>query len=62
MKDGRIGSGSAWVVPASMHAPIRQDAVWLAAGKDNAAAGALMKYLKGGEAAPILQSYGYAVP
>jgi len=59
MKDGRIASGSAWIVPASLHAPIRQDAVVLANGKGNAAAGALMKYLKGDKARAIIKGYGY---
>lgn len=61
MKDGRIGSGSAWIVPASMHAPIKQDAVILAAGKDNAAAAALMKYLKSAKATAVIKSYGYEI-
>src|SRR5690606_4740121 len=26
-QDGKIAGGSAWIVPASMHEPIRQDAV-----------------------------------
>ena len=59
MVDGRITKGSAWVVPASLHAPIRQDAVVLAAGKDNAAAAALVAYLKGDKARAIIRSYGY---
>ncbi|MBP8902682.1 MAG: molybdate ABC transporter substrate-binding protein [Thiobacillaceae bacterium] len=59
MKDGRIASGSAWIVPASLHTPIRQDAVVLANGKGNAAAGALMKYLKGDKARAIIKGYGY---
>lgn len=61
MKDGRIGSGSAWVVPATMHAPILQDAVILASGKGNVAAEALMKYLKSAKAVAVIKSYGYAV-
>ncbi|TCJ11571.1 molybdate ABC transporter substrate-binding protein [Parasulfuritortus cantonensis] len=61
MKDGKIGQGSAWVVPADMHQPIRQDAVILANGKGNAAAEALMKYLKTPKAVAIIKSYGYAV-
>ena len=61
MKDGRISNGSAWVVPAKLHAPIRQDAVILNAGKDNPAAEALMKYLKSDKARAIIQSYGYAI-
>lgn len=59
MKDGRIASGSAWIVPASLHTPIRQDAVVLANGKGNAATGALMKYLKGDKARAIIKGYGY---
>lgn len=61
MKDGKIGSGSAWVVPSVMHAPIRQDAVILANGKGNAAAEALMKYLRSAKAQALVKSYGYAV-
>lgn len=59
MQDGKIAKGSAWVVPARLHAPIRQDAVILATGKGNAAAEALMKYLKGAKVRAIIQDYGY---
>lgn len=58
-KDGKLGSGSAWIVPAALHDPIRQDAVILNKGKDSAAAKALMDYLKGPHAAEIIKSYGY---
>jgi molybdate transport system substrate-binding protein len=58
-RDGRIASGSAWIVPDSLHAPIRQDAVMLAAGRGNAAAEALMKYLKTDAVRGILGSFGY---
>jgi molybdate transport system substrate-binding protein len=61
-QDGRIAKGSAWVVPASLHAPIKQDAVLLAKGKDNAAATALLQYLKGEKARGIIRSYGYELP
>ena len=61
MKDGKIGSGSAWLVPAKLHTPIRQDAVILAAGKGNTAAEALMKYLKSNKAKVIIKSYGYEI-
>ncbi|MDD5366046.1 MAG: molybdate ABC transporter substrate-binding protein [Gallionellaceae bacterium] len=61
MKDGKVSEGSAWVVPANLHTPIRQDAVILANGKGNAAAEALMKYLKSAKAAAIIKSYGYAL-
>jgi len=59
MVDGRIANGSAWVVPAALHAPIRQDAVVLAAGKDNAAAAALASYLRGDKARAIMRGFGY---
>ena len=59
MVDGRIRQGSAWVVPASLHAPIRQDAVVLAAGKDNPAAAAFVAYLRGEKARAIIRSFGY---
>ena len=60
MEDGRLREGSAWVVPEAMHEPIRQDAIVLNSAKDNAAAKALMEYLKGDKARAIIKSYGYA--
>jgi molybdate transport system substrate-binding protein len=59
MSDGKISEGSAWVVPAHLHAPIRQDAVILAAGKDNPAAAALAAYLTGDKAQGIMRGFGY---
>jgi len=59
--DGRIMQGSAWVVPQSMHTPLKQDAVLLNAGKDNVAAAALLTYLQGDKAKAIIKSYGYAL-
>lgn len=61
MKDGKPISGSIWIVPATMHDPIRQDAVLLANGKTNAAANALMTYLKRTKTIAIIKSYGYEV-
>ena len=58
-KDGKVTSGSAWIVPASLHDPIKQDAVILNKGKDSAAAKALVEYLKGPKAAAVIKSYGY---
>ena len=59
MVDGAIARGSAWVVPATLHAPIRQDAVLLVKGKDNTAAVALAGFLKSEKARAIIRSYGY---
>jgi len=57
--DGKVTEGSAWIVPAEMHAPIRQDAVLLTAGNGNPAAKALMDFLRGEKAAGIIRSFGY---
>ena len=57
--DGKLGSGSAWIVPAALYDPIRQDAVILKPGMNNPAAAALVEYLKGPEAARVIESFGY---
>ena len=58
-QDGKLSTGSAWIVPPDLHDPIRQDAVLLVKGQDNPAAIALIDYLKGPRAAAIIKSYGY---
>ncbi|MBV6288210.1 molybdate ABC transporter substrate-binding protein [Pseudomonas sp. MAFF 301350] len=58
-KDGKVSNGSAWIVPANLHDPIKQDAVILEKGKDSKAAKALVDYLKGPKAAAVIKSYGY---
>lgn len=58
-KDGALTSGSAWIVPASDYAPIRQDAILLGNGAGKPAAEALLKYLKGDKARAVIKSYGY---
>lgn len=60
MVDGKVGQGSGWQVPADMHEPIRQDAALLETGKGNAAATALMQYLRGDKARAIIKLYGYS--
>ena len=57
--DGKFTQGSAWVVPASLHTPIRQDAVLLSKGGSSSAATALMAYLKTDKAKSIIRAYGY---
>jgi len=59
MVDGRISQGSAWVVPANLHTPIRQDAMLLAKGQGNLAAVALLQYLKSDKAKALIRSFGY---
>jgi len=58
-KDGKITSGSAWIVPPDLHEPIKQDAVILNKGKDNPVAKQFIDYLKGPKAAAVIKSYGY---
>jgi molybdate transport system substrate-binding protein len=54
-----LKTGSAWIVPANLYSPIRQDALLLNKGKDAAAARALLVYLKGSKAQAIIRSHGY---
>lgn len=58
-ENGKIKSGSAWIVPENLHSPIRQDAVLLTKGKDNKAAAALIAYLKTEKAKTVIRSFGY---
>ncbi|WP_028696057.1 molybdate ABC transporter substrate-binding protein [Pseudomonas cremoricolorata] len=60
-QDGKVTQGSAWIVPAALHEPIRQDAVILNKGKDNPAAKALVDYLKTPKATALIKSYGYEI-
>ena len=59
MADGKIKQGSGWPVPSDLHSPIRQDAVLLAAGKDDPAVVALLDYLQGDKAQAIIRGFGY---
>jgi molybdate transport system substrate-binding protein len=61
MKDGKVAEGSAWVVPASLHQPIKQDAVILGKGKGKPAAEAWLQYLKGDKAKAVIKSFGYEI-
>lgn len=61
MKEGKVTEGSAWVVPAELHQPIRQDVIMLSTGRGNAAAEALLKYLKTDKARKVIQSFGYGL-
>lgn len=58
-RDGKFTSGSGWIVPAAMHAPIRQDAALLTRGRANPAAQALLQYLRSDQARAVIRSFGY---
>ena len=62
IRNGRIGGGSGWLVPAEFHDPIRQDAVLLNKGRDNPAARAWLAFLKGEQARTVIRSFGYELP
>lgn len=57
--EGRIASGSAWRVPSSLHAPLRQDAILLVAGRDNPAARALLEFLRADATRALIRAHGY---
>lgn len=61
MQDGRLASGSAWIVPGRLHQAIRQDAVLLEKGRGKPAAAAWLKYLTGNTAQAIIKSFGYEI-
>jgi molybdate transport system substrate-binding protein len=61
MHDGKMAKGSAWMVPAKLHRPIRQDAVILTKGKPDPAVAELMEFLRGEEARAIIHAFGYGV-
>lgn len=59
--EGQLRAGSAWFVPQDLYSPIRQDAVLLNKGKDNAAAEAFLVYLQSDQAKRHIESMGYAL-
>jgi molybdate transport system substrate-binding protein len=60
-QDGRLTSGSGWIVPETLHDPIRQDAVMLNSGAGNAAAVAWLDFLKGEDARAVIHAFGYGL-
>lgn len=51
--------GSMWLVPKELYRPIRQDAVLLSRGRDNAAALAFFDFLQSQRARAIIEDHGY---
>ena len=62
MPNGELSNGSAWVIPADHHQPVKQDAVLLSRSTSNPAAVALLAFLRSEEAAAIIKRYGYDMP
>ena len=59
--NGKIATGSGWIVPDNLHSPILQDAVLLKTGAENPAASALLQFLKSPDALAIIRKYGYGI-
>lgn len=54
--------GSQWLVPAGLYDPLRQDAVLLKHGADNAAARAFLEYLRSPTVKSVIRELGYSTP
>ena len=62
IENGKIATGSGWIIPGDYYAPIRQGAVLMKKGAENPAAPALLDYLKSAPALAIIEKYGYDLP
>ncbi len=62
VNNGKLSTGSGWVVPDNLHSPFRQTAVLLTKGSENPAALALMDFLKSPTALAIIKKYGFGLP
>jgi len=61
VEGGKLKAGSAWVVPAGLYSPLRQDAIVLDKGRNKPAAAAFIAYLKSDAAKIVIRSYGYSL-
>jgi molybdate transport system substrate-binding protein len=57
--DGSRPAGSMWLVPARLHAPIRQDVVVIAGTRVDKAATQFVEYLASDKARAVIKAYGY---
>jgi molybdate transport system substrate-binding protein len=56
-----VPGGSRWLVPATLHAPIDQQAILLRTGAGNPAAKAFLAFLKSRQTVALIRRYGYEV-
>ncbi len=61
-RDEPNNNAHVWLVPASMHSPIEQQAVLLKHGETNPAAREWMRFITSKEARDIITRFGYDVP
>jgi molybdate transport system substrate-binding protein len=57
----KFDASTFWLVPTDSHAPIKQDAILLTTGKDNAAAIAYLAFIRSEDGQKIIESFGYSV-
>ncbi len=57
---GSVKNGSVWIVPETLHQPIRQDAVLLKTAKNNKAAEDFFTFVRSKAVVSIIESYGYS--
>ncbi len=62
MRDGKVNTGSWWLVPETMHNPIRQSAVLLSGAQDVQAARDFLAFMKSDKARAVMRGYGYTFP
>ena len=58
-ENGALRHGSAWLVPASLHDPLRQQAALLSRAAAHPGARALLQFLKTDQAKAVIRSFGY---
>jgi molybdate transport system substrate-binding protein len=56
-----VTGGTRWLVPQTLYAPIRQDAVLLKKGENDSASKAFLEFLKGSEARAVIEKFGYGL-
>ena len=59
-RSGAMTRGSGWIVPTSLHSPIKQDAVLLKRAEQCAVCVEFLEFTRSPVAQRILQSYGYS--
>ena len=62
MRNGKVASGSWWIVPQELHKPLQQNAVLLSRAKDKDSAKAFLTFLKSAKAKQLMRDFGYEFP
>lgn len=61
-KEGKLISGSGWVIPSDLYEPIKQDYIVLNSGKNNKTVDDFLKFMNNSQKVKaIIQSYGYSL-